>query len=139
MRAADPTKMVLQSTLQDMPDALPEPRPIGKYTNGSINGPPNEATSVAVEQRQWKKIAAAKQAKREQILAAHQDWRLKEVVPATVTDVSTLALTALTSREREIVKLDATDLLHSLRSGGYSAVEVAIAFCKVGFRLQTSE
>lgn len=102
-------------------------------TNGSINGQANGVTNGAVEQ--WRKVAAAKQGKREQILAAHQNWRLKEVVPATVTDVSALALTELTAREQEIVHLDATDLALALRVRQYSAVEVTIAYCKVCYRL----
>jgi amidase len=114
-----------------MRDPLPERLPNGKYVNGSINGLANGVTNVAVEQLQWKKTAAAKQVKREQILAAHQNWRLKEPVPSTMEDVSTLALKELTDREREIVHLDATDLVLSLRNGHYSAVEVTIAFCKV--------
>jgi amidase len=53
------------------------------------------------------------------------------VVPITVTDVSTLPLTELSGREREIVHLDATDLVLALGARKYSAVEVIIAFCKV--------
>ena len=98
---------------------------------GSINGLANGVAHVEAEQLQWKKIAAAKQATREQILIAHQDWRLQAPVPATLKDVSALSLTELTDLEREIVHLDATDLVLALRNGRYSAVEVTIAFCKV--------
>lgn len=124
----------LYLSLSDMRDPLPERQAYGRYVNGSANGLTNGATHDAVEQLHWKKIAAAKQGKREQILAAHQNWRLKEPVPVMLKDVSALALTELTDREREIVHLDATDLVLGLRNSQYSAVEVTIAFCKVCHR-----
>ncbi|KAF8527413.1 amidase signature domain-containing protein [Hysterangium stoloniferum] len=69
--------------------------------------------------------------KREQILSRYQDWRLQGPVPPTINDVSPLAVSLLTEREREIVNSDATDLVMSLRASHYSAVEVTTAFCKV--------
>ncbi|KIJ54341.1 hypothetical protein M422DRAFT_25260 [Sphaerobolus stellatus SS14] len=77
-----------------------------------------------------KKIPAAKQQRREQLLSQHPDWRLNEAAPLSVKDVSSMALIRLSQREREIVNKDATDLVSALRARQYSAVEVTTAFCK---------
>jgi amidase len=62
------------------------------------------------------------------ILARFPQWRLKESVPATQTDVSCVHLSELSSREREIISHDATALVQYIRSSRYTAVEIAEAY-----------
>lgn len=85
----------------------------------------------------WTAIAAAKQADRERELSKYSSWRLGDQLPAPdVDDVSEIVLSKLTPREREIVHLDATDILARIRSRDFTAVEVLTAFCKVAVAAQ---
>lgn len=104
-------------------DPIPARAINGNHLNGLTNG--------TVESHRWKKVSALKQGERESRLAAHQDWRLKQSAPTSVKDVSRLPISMLTDREREIVHLDATDLVLALGASRYTAVEVTTAFCKV--------
>lgn len=73
---------------------------------------------------------------REQILSNYPEWRVREDIPLEVKDVSSFALHSLTTREKEIIHHDATGLVEMLRLGHYSALEVTIAYCKVGYSIQ---
>lgn len=79
----------------------------------------------------WQTVSARKIADREAILAQRPHWRLEEQVPASVQDVSSLPVSGLTPREREIVHSDATALVDALRERRYTALEVVRAFCHV--------
>jgi len=106
------------------------------HTNSCTNGTtPHPINHSPPEQPLWRKIAVAKQLRREQILAQHQDWRLNEPVPSSVKDVSSMPLILLTEREKEIVDQDATSLVSALRDRRYSALEVTTAFCKVNISI----
>lgn len=65
------------------------------------------------------------------LLASWDEWRLREVVPASAKDMMPFMTKRLTDRERMIVHSDATSLVKQLRIQEYSAVEVLMAFWKV--------
>ncbi|EKM61669.1 uncharacterized protein PHACADRAFT_248414 [Phanerochaete carnosa HHB-10118-sp] len=79
----------------------------------------------------WETISTRKITDREAILARWPDWHLKKQVPDSALDVSSLPVSGLTPREREIVHHDATSLVEALRERRYTAVEVTRAFCHV--------
>lgn len=79
----------------------------------------------------WETVSARKIADREAILTQWPDWHLKEQVPASTLDVSSLPISQLTPRERAIVHHDATALVEAIRERRYTAVEVTRAFCHV--------
>lgn len=79
----------------------------------------------------WQAVAKRKVRDRQALLDRWPQWRLKEQVPQSRTDVSALPTSQLTPREHEIVHQDATSLVESLRSRRYTAVEVLKAFCHV--------
>ncbi|KAG8881141.1 hypothetical protein FRB97_009837 [Tulasnella sp. 331] len=84
------------------------------------------------EQASWTAIAAGKQADRERQLAKWPSWRLGDKLPSPdIDDVSEIVLCKLSAKERQIVHLDATDLLIRIRTRDLTAVEVLTAFCKV--------
>lgn len=92
--------------------------------------PPNSQSQLNLTMAPWEEISARKRADREALLAAHSEWRIPP--PADdVLDVSGFMTAHLTPRERDVVKQDATAILHELSTGRISAVEVTTAFCKV--------
>ncbi|KAI8981140.1 general amidase GmdA [Trametes punicea] len=76
-------------------------------------------------------VSRAKKAEREQRLSRYPEWRLKQEVSPGLTDVSSIPISRLTHRERDIVHLDATALAEAIRERRYTAVEVIEAFCHV--------
>lgn len=92
--------------------------------------PPDSQSQLNLPMAPWEEISARKCADREALLAAHPEWRIP--LPADdVQDVSSFMTAHLTPRERDIVKQDATAIVHQLSTGQISAVEVTTAFCKV--------
>ncbi|KAG8968439.1 hypothetical protein FRC03_007381 [Tulasnella sp. 419] len=83
----------------------------------------------------WYVVAAQKQADRDKILQRYAQWRIPPV-PSSVLDVSPLLFHHLTPKERDIVNMDATDLVRSIKERIYSAVEVLTAFVKVTIAAQ---
>jgi amidase len=77
----------------------------------------------------WEGIALQKRKDREDALTTYADWRIK-VAQELPSDVSQCSLARLTSRERNIVKCDATALADLIRKRLYTSVEVLFAFAK---------
>ena len=103
--------------------------PNGDFTTTTILSPMVAPASRLSES--WERIAARKVADRQAILDQYPQWKLREPVPANVTDISHLPISQLTIREREIVCQDATSLVEALRDRRYTSVEVTTAFCHV--------
>ncbi|KAH9929662.1 amidase [Fomitopsis serialis] len=79
----------------------------------------------------WKEVAARKTRDRQVLLDQWPEWRLKEEVPESMTDVSALPTSQLSAREYAIVHLDATSLVERIRDRRYTSTEVLKAFCHV--------
>ncbi|KDQ18231.1 hypothetical protein BOTBODRAFT_155367 [Botryobasidium botryosum FD-172 SS1] len=75
---------------------------------------------------------------RAQRLAPYKSWAVDGC--GAGDDISQLVLSTkngvLTAEERDLVQLDATELVKRLSTGQYTAVQVLTAFLKVAFRLQ---
>lgn len=100
-------------------------------SDGTSEVPKNSNSAAAVPQTNWQEISERKIKQRQSLLDRWPEWRLKQPVPGSVTDVSTVPTSQLTPREYEIVHQDATSLVERLRSRQYTAVEVIKAFCHV--------
>ena len=88
-------------------------------------------SSPLVRIRSWTSVSEDKKSERDGQLQAYGDWRLPVSVRADPRkNVTSLLLTKLTKRERDIVRLDATALVDHIRLRHYSSLEVTIAFCK---------
>ncbi|EPT03524.1 hypothetical protein FOMPIDRAFT_1159112 [Fomitopsis schrenkii] len=84
----------------------------------------------------WKAVSARKTRDRQALLDRWPEWRLKEEVPDSTTDVSDLPTSQLSGREYEIVHLDATSLVERIRDRRYTSTEVLKAFCHVALIAQ---
>ena len=79
----------------------------------------------------WQSVAAQKQKIQKE--AIPKEWLLESLPPTSQLDVRDVPRTCgiLNAKELEITEQhDATSLILALREGKYSALEVAIAFCK---------
>ncbi|KAI0081079.1 amidase [Panus rudis PR-1116 ss-1] len=76
----------------------------------------------------WRMISERKKADREGKLNQFPEWKLREVPPETMKDVSNIPKFHLASKENEIVHLDATALVEAIRARRYTALEVTKAF-----------
>lgn len=76
----------------------------------------------------WRDIQTKKKAEQAARLNRHPAFRLHESIPATQKDVSGIALTSVTSRQREILQHDATSLAAAIQDRHYTAVEVVEAY-----------
>ncbi|KZT72884.1 amidase [Daedalea quercina L-15889] len=88
-------------------------------------------SSKMAETCNWREVAARKTRDRQALLDRWPEWRLKEEVPESTTDVANLPTSQLTAREYEIVHLDATSLVEYIRDQRYTSTEVLKAFCHV--------
>jgi amidase len=96
----------------------------------------SELTQTFHSQLPWGSVNERKKAEQESVLERFPDWRLPEVLYNDVLDVSTIVLSGLSDRERQIVAYDAVELVKRIKNREYTAVEVLTAFCKVATAAQ---
>lgn len=96
----------------------------------------HDRRSMSARTCDWKAVSARKTRDRQALLDRWPEWRLKEEVPDSTTDVSDLPTSQLSGREYEIVHLDATSLVERIRDRRYTSTEVLKAFCHVALIAQ---
>jgi len=78
----------------------------------------------------WRSISAGKIAARDALIPA--EWKLKDVVPDSVLDVTGIPESSgiLSEEELRITNADTSEILSRVHAGVWKARAVAVAFCK---------
>jgi amidase len=88
----------------------------------TISSPPKDANPILLDTQSKKRDDQVSR------LSSYPEWHLKEVLLDGATDMTTLARSALSEREREIVAQDGVSLQAAFLENRCTAVEVAKAF-----------